>query len=318
MPNKPVRVNRILVGFPFLLIVGFTLSLTGCGVPPQTKEGIKVVASTTLVADVVQQVGGEFIQLTTLVPTGADPHSFEPRPQDAAAIQDAQLIFLNGLELEHALEPVIHTNATGTVIEVSDGIEPLTFTKAEPGAGNDAHASGDPHVWMDPTLVKVWVQNIEIALSQADPEHELQYQLNADAYLSQLDQLDSWIETRVATIPQEQRNLVIDHESMAYFAKRYGFNIVGLVVGSISTLSSPSAQELAVLEDLIKAQNVPAIFVDRSVSTNLADQVAQDTGTHVVGLYNGSLGESSSGVTSYLEFMRFNVDAIVTALTEGK
>ncbi len=318
MYKKTDGFSQLLRGLTFLTLIGYSLAFTACGAPLEAKDGLKVVASTTLVGDVVQQVGGELIQLTTLLPIGADPHSFEPRPQDAVSIQDAQLIFLNGLELEHALEPVIHTNARGTVIEVSEGIEPLTFNRAETGAGDDAHASGDPHVWMDPTLVKVWVRNIEIALSQADPEHELQYQQNADAYLQQLDELDAWIVNQVALVPQEQRKLVIDHESMAYFANRYGFNVVGLVVGSISTLSSPSAQELAALEDLIMEQNVPAIFVDRSVSTNLADQVAQDTGIQVEGLYNGSLGDSSSGVTSYLEFMRFNVEAIVTALMEGK
>lgn len=300
-----------------LLLLFVALTVTACGTQKSTGTGLKVVATTSLVGDVVQQVGGDLIQLTTLLPLGADPHSFEPRPQDAAAIQDAQLIFLNGLELEHALEPMIEANARGTVVAVSGGIDPITFAAAGPNSTGDTHGSGDPHVWMNPLLVKVWVSNIESALSTADPEHAAQYQQNAEAYLTQLDELHTWIQDQVAKIPPEKRKLVNDHESMAYFAQPYGFEVVGLVVGSISTLSSPSAQELAALEDLIRAQQVPAIFVDRSVNTTLADQVAQDTGIQVVALYNGSLGDASSGVTSYLDFMRFNVSAIVTALTEG-
>lgn len=300
-----------------LLLFVMALTVTACGAQTSTGTGLKVVATTSLVGDVVRQVGGDQIQLTTLLPIGADPHSFEPRPQDAAAIQNAQLVFLNGLELEHALEPMIEANARGTVLAVSEGIDPITFAAADPNSTGDTHDSGDPHVWMDPLLVKVWVSNIESALSTADPEHADQYQQKAEAYLTQLDELDAWILDQVARIPPEKRKLVNDHESMAYFAQRYGFEVVGLVVGSISTLSSPSAQELAALEDLIRAQQVPAIFVDRSVNTTLADQVAQDTGIQVVALYNGSLGDASTGVTSYLAFMRYNVNAIVTALTEG-
>lgn len=296
---------------PFLLLV----SLSACSVPQTTPTGIKVVASTTMVGDVVSQIGGKHIQLTVLYPVGADPHTFEPRPQDVAAISEAKIIFLNGLELEHSLEGILDSNATGGIVEVSDGVEVLDYSEAtQEGEGTHGHAAGDPHTWMDPNLVKVWVNNIESALSTQDPTHADEYAANAANYLTQLSDLDSWIQTEVANIPVDSRKLVTDHENLGYFIHRYNFKLVGLMVDSLSTGSSPSAQDLAKLEDLIKQQGVKAIFIGSTINPNLTDQVASDTGTQVITINTESLGTPGSDTATYIQFIQKLVTAIVNGL----
>jgi len=310
----------------FLSLVAIaTLLLSACGGAPAGGEGrLKVVASTTIVGDVVAQVGGNLIELTVIFPPGADPHTFEPRPQDMAAISEADVIVINGLDLEEALEPILEANATGVVVHASEGIEPLAFEGEEHGEEGEEHGEegeehhhhegGDPHTWIDPNNVIVWAQNIAAALSDADPAHAGEYQANAEAYITELQELDAWIRTQVAQIPAENRKLVTDHLLYGYFAEEYGLEQVGALVGSFSTNASPSAQELAALEDLIRTQDIPAIFVGKSVNPALAEQVAQDTGIKVVSLYTGSLSESGGEADSYLKYMRYNVRAIVEAL----
>ncbi len=270
------------------------------------------MASTTIVGDVVSQIGGSHVQLTVLYPVGADPHTFEPRPQDVAAIANAQILFLNGLELEHALQPVIDANATGKVVKVSDGVEVLPFSGSKAAGQNLSTA--DPHTWMDPNMVKVWVNNIEAALSSQDPTNAKEYAANAANYLTQLGDLDSWIQTEVAKIPIENRKLVTDHENLGYFIHRYDFKLVGLVVDSLSSGASPSAQDLAKLEDLIKQQGVKAIFIGSTINPNLTDQVASDTGTKVITINTESLGVTGSDTATYIQFMQKLVTTIVDGL----
>jgi ABC-type Zn uptake system ZnuABC Zn-binding protein ZnuA len=281
----------------------------GCGTQPEVTSGVKVAATTTIVGDVVKQVGGERISLTTLLPIGADPHTYEPRPQDVAAINDAQLVFISGLELEHSMESVIDANAGGPVVVVSDGIEVLPFS-----AEGDEHGSGDPHTWMDPKNVQRWVENISSALISVDPDGESVYRANAEAYILQLAELDTWIKDEVASIPAEQRKLVTDHQSLGYFAAAYGLEQVGLVISSLSTNASVSAQDLARLEEVVKTEKVKAIFIEMGASDALASQVARDAGIEVVRIYTGSLGTAESGAGDYINFLRFNVNAIVSGL----
>ncbi|MFZ5858193.1 MAG: metal ABC transporter substrate-binding protein [Chloroflexota bacterium] len=298
------------------VLVLFSLVLTACGgTTPDVQAGLEVVASTTIVGDVVAQVGGGLIDLTVLFPTGADPHTFEPRPQDIAALSDAQVVIISGLGLEEALEPVLEANVKGTIVHASDGIDLLAFDgDVHEEEDEHEHESGDPHTWTDPNNVIVWTENIAAALSEADPSNAAVYRSNADAYIASLRELDSWIRSEVAQIPVERRKLVTDHRALGYFADEYGFEQVGALVGAFSTNAAPSAQELAALEETIKLQNVTAVFVGNEVNPQLAEQVTQDTGTKLVYLYTGSLSEAGGEADSYLNFMRYNVNAIVGAL----
>ena len=293
-----------------LTIVALLLSACGGRQSPTAGDKLPVLATTSIVADVVRQVGGDYVQVTTLLPLGTDPHTFEPRPQDAAAIADATLVFANGAGLEEFLQPLLESaGATDKLVEVSQGIELLPFEGEE-----HHHEAGDPHTWMDPNNVMVWTENIAVALSTADPAHAEAYRAHAAAYQEQLRALDEWIRQQVAPIPVEQRLFVSDHATWGYFAEEYGFRQVGTITGSFSTGASSSAQELAALEDEIRSFGVRVILVGTDVNTNLAEQIAQDTGARIVRVYHGSLTPADGPAATYLDFMRYNVTAIVDAL----
>jgi ABC-type Zn uptake system ZnuABC Zn-binding protein ZnuA len=303
----------------FILLLTFIpLVLAACvtGASRQTDGKFQVLATTSIVGDVVAQVGGNHVQVTILLPLSTDPHTFEPRPQDAAALADAQLIFASGAGLEEFLQPLLESSgSTQKLVEVSAGIDLLPFVDTEhPDEADDGHQGGDPHTWMDPSNMLIWVDNIAAALAAADPENAADYQANAGTYRSELDALDGWIRSRVEAVPVGDRKLVSDHAVLGYFAHAYGFTVVGTVTGSFSTSAAPSARELAALEDNIRSLGVKAVFVGETANQVLARQVAVDTGIQVVTLYHASLTDASGPAASYLEFMRYNVNAIVEAL----
>lgn len=296
----------------------FPLLLSACAPGGPSAAGkLNVVATTTIVGDVVRQVGGDQIALSVMIPPNVDEHGYEPTPQDAAKVADADLVFINGAGLEQFIEKLMK-NAAGKakLVTVSDGIALLQGpVEDEPAnsAGSTALA-GDPHIWMDPKNVLAWVENIRKALSAADPAHAAQYQANADRYRQQLKDLDAWIRQQVAPLPQERRRLVTDHMIFTYFASEYQFEQVGAVVPGYSTLAAPSAQELAALEDHIRKLGVPVIFVGNTVNPALAERVAQDTHTRLVHILTGSLSDANGPAPTYLEYMKYNVNAVVTAL----
>ncbi len=281
--------------------------LSACGGTAAESGGrLQVLATTSIVADVVSQVGGEYVDITTLMPVGADPHEYSPRPQDVVALSDADIIFASGAGLEGFLQPLLESaDAVDKLVEVSIGVELLSLADEE---------DSDPHTWMDPNNVILWTETIAAALSAADLGHAADYQANAAAYAASLMELDAWIISEVAVVPVENRLLVSDHAVLGYFAVRYGFDQVGSITGSFSTEAAPSAQELAALEDEIHSLGVRAIFVTEPSNQSIADQIAQDTGIPAVWLYHASLTDSSGPAASYLEFMRYNVSAIVEAL----
>lgn len=311
--------------FPRVLLVLFILAvlIASCTSTPASgsdSQVLKVTATTSIVADIVRQVGGDFVQVTTLVPIGTDEHQYQPTPQDVANVSHASIVFESGLGLEQFMDKLVQ-NAGGSahVVVVSDGITPLQFTgdiklpdEPIPSSG------GDPHVWVDPENVKVWVQNIEKALSEADPQHASQYALNAQQTTDSLTSLDEWIKTQVAVIPPSSRKIVTDHLIFGYFASRYGFDQVGAIVPSYSTTAEPSAQDLAALEDAIRSLHVTAIFLGANISSTLAERVAEDTGVKLVQIYTGSLTTSSGPAPTYQDYMRYNVTAIVNGLTGAK
>ena len=177
-----------------------------------------------------------------------------------------------------------------------------------------AHEGADPHIWMSPANAMVMVHNIEQTLSQLDPANAETYQANAEAYEAQLEELDAWVKAQIETIPAENREMVTDHDAFGYYTDRYGLEVVGAVIPAYSTNAEPSAQELAELLEVIGEFEVQAIFVGTTVNPVLAERVSEDTGSKLVPLYTGSLGQAGSGVESYLDFIRYNTTAIVEAL----
>jgi manganese/iron transport system substrate-binding protein len=280
-------------------------------------EKLQVVATTNIVGDVVKQVGGQHIDLTILMGIGVDPHSYVPTPADTAAIHDAHVVFANGVGLETNLEEMLASaGGDAALIYISQGLE---HQPAGGASEENEHEHGDeeeeldPHTWFDVNNVIHWVEKIEQALSRLDPANAEAYRANAKAYTAELEALDTWVAEQVATIPESNRKLVTNHPAFGYFASRYGLEQVGAVY-PISPSSEPSAQDIAALQDAIRAYGVPAIFTESTVNPKLAQQVAKDTGVRLVALYSGSLGEPGSGVESYIDLIRFDVKAIVDAL----
>lgn len=294
------------------LFLTLTLAaLTACSAPASSPTDglLAVVTTTSILGDVARQIGGDRVSVKVLLPIGSDPHAFEPRPQDVAALTDAELVIVNGFGLEETLSALL--GDAKNVIIASDGIDALPFE--EKHEGEEEHGR-DPHVWQDPNNVIVWANNIADAFANADPSHADEYASNAEKYIIELKSLDVWIIEQVAQIPEANRKIVTEHATFGYFAVRYGFEQVGAVIPSVSTGSSPSAQELAALEDAIHSSEVKAVFVGSTVSPDLSRRVADDTGVRLVFLFTDSLSEAGGDAESYLAFMRYNVNAIVEAL----
>lgn len=290
--------------------------LTAISLP--SGERPRVVATTSLIGDVVGAVGGDAIDLTLVLPPGTDPHGYVATPEDLVAVQDAHVLFVNGLGLEEALLDTLLTAGEGTpIVSISEGIQPLSLDddEEEHDDGHE-HDGVDPHVWFDPTRVEIWADNAAGALGRLDPDRASDYTSHAGMYRESLQALDAWIRTEVAAIPESRRVLVTDHDTLGYFADRYGFEVIGAVIPAFSTTAEPSAQAIAELQQLIGRHGVPAVFVGISVNPTLATRVAEDTGIELVRLYTGSLSEPEGPVATYFAFMRYNVNAIVEALAD--
>jgi ABC-type Zn uptake system ZnuABC Zn-binding protein ZnuA len=290
------------------------LVLTSCGSAPSSDSSIQVLASTSFLADIAQNVAGDRLKVDSLLPIGTDPHAYQPTPADAAKIAESNVLILNGAEYEHFIEALLE-NAGGErlVIEATTGLTPHQMEK-HGHEGEEEHEAGDPHMWLDPNLVITYIENIRAGLIEADPAGADTYNTNADAYLAQLKELDKWIAEQVNTIPAERRLLVTNHEALGYFAERYGFEVVDTILVSFSSGASASAQEIAGTIEAIKASGAPAIFLGEVENAALANQIAAETGVKVVdGLYLETLTDGEPAAT-YIDMMKYNVTLIVEAL----
>jgi ABC-type Zn uptake system ZnuABC Zn-binding protein ZnuA len=305
-------------------------TVTACAAPAGSAPGASapvsqtanrrpnVLAVETFLADIAQNVAGDHLRVDALIPIGVDPHSFEATPADVRKVAASNLLIANGAGVETFLNQLL-SNAGGqrTVIEASKGLASRTAQPGEHPEGevDHAHAEGDPHFWLDPTKVVTYVENIRDGLTTADPAGKDTYAANAESYIAKLNELDGWIKQQVAQVPETRRLLVTNHESLGYFADRYGFKVVGAVIPSVSTEASPSAQELARLADQVKSTGAPAVFLEAGSNAQLADQLARETGIKVVsGLLTHSTTAPDGPAPDYLSMMRYNVNAIVDAL----
>ena len=280
----------------------------------QPGQKLKVVATTSIVGDIVYNIAKDNIDLTVLLPPDTDPHTFSPAPQDIALIASADVIFTNGFGLEQFLTQLIeNAGSTPLIVPLSTGVQPLTVD--EHLATDDNHPDQvDPHTWMNPLNVIVFTRNIEYTLTILNPANTQDYQVNATVYVAKLKQLDRWIKSQIETIPPPNRKLVTDHEVFGYYVHQYGLELVGTIIPTHSTDAEPSAYELATLQDIINKHQVKAVFIDITTNTDLAKRIANDTTIKLVQLYTGSLGISGSGAETYIDYMEFNTNAIVNAL----
>jgi ABC-type Zn uptake system ZnuABC Zn-binding protein ZnuA len=274
-------------------------------------SGLRVVASTTVIADMVRQVGaGRLAAVSSVVPAGIDVEDYSPAPADLRTVSEANLLVMNGLALDRWAPKLVESANPGLpTLVLTDGLPVLGQGVSDDADIND---NGNPHFWLDVQYARLYVQRIHDWLVTTDPEGAATYDANTATYLAQLDELDSWIRERVATIPVERRKLVTFHEAFPYFAARYGFELVGVITPSPG--QEPSAGELAELVQKVRAAQVPAVFSEAQFSPRLIETLAAEAGvtTVVTDLYNDSLGDPP--VDTYVGMMRYNVERIVQAL----
>jgi zinc/manganese transport system substrate-binding protein len=288
-----------------------------------------VVATTSILGDVVAAVADDCADVEVLMPAGTDPHDFEPSARQVAELREAAVVFAWGLGLEESLEaPLDAAAADGVpVVAVSEAVEPLPFgvgahgqgAAHEEAEGGDDHGSLDPHVWQDPVRMVAVVDAIESALGDADACAPDDIEARAAAYRAELVQLDEGLAGVYGALSEEQRVLVTNHDAFGYLADRYGFEVVGTVIPSGSTLAEPSAADVVALAEAIREHGVPALFAETTADTALAEVLADEVGEsiQVVELHSDSLGAEGSGAETYLELMRTNAERITGALGSG-
>lgn len=310
MLNIWYRTDLMIKSRPITLLLT-CLALAACQATPQSPAQestpgaeLSVLAAETFLADIAQNVAGERVAVESILPLDLDPHTYEPTPQDLVKITNSQLLIVNGAGFEFWMDELIENRGgEQLVIEASEGL------------AESSERPGDPHFWLDPVSVITYVENIRDGLSTVDPAGEPVYRRNAAAYIDELKMLDVWIMDDVKQLPKERRILVTNHESFGYYADRYGFEIIGTIIPSASTGSSPSAQQLVQLVDEIRRTNAPAIFLESGSNPQLAEQVARETDVKVIGdLYTHSISPPDGAAPSYLDMMMYNTRTIVEAL----
>lgn len=288
---------------------------------PRAEGPLRVVATTGILADLVRQVGGPRVEARSVLPANADPHDFEPTPQDVAAIGEADLLVEHGLGLDGWAAQLIAAAPGTPLVTASDGIDLRhghDHAEGEAGHADDGHdhaGEDDPHWWFDPTRAAVAVETIAAGLAAIDPAGEATYRERADAYAAFLLELDAAIRAAIDTIPAERRRIVTNHDALGYYADRYGLEVVGTVIPGLATTAEPSAAEVAALLDAIAASGVPAIFAETTTSPALAESLAAEAGIVVIDdLYTDTLGEPGSGADTYAGLLRTDTAIIVEAL----
>jgi len=267
-------------------------------------QKIGVVTTMTVLGDLIQQVGGDKVEVKSLVPPGGEVHTYQPTPEDITRVGKGRIVFYNGVHLEEWLDETIRSAGKPDLAKVvlAEGLPVIQESGEEP----------NPHLWMDVANAKVYVEKIRDGLSKVDSGNAGYYEDRATSYLGQLDELDKWIRTEVETIPKAHRKLVTFHDAFPYFAKRYGFTLAGVVVSSPG--KEPSARESAALIRRIKRERVPAIFAEDQFSPKLMEVLAKDAGVRVItSLYDDSLS-SGPEANTYISMMKYDVTQVVNAL----
>jgi zinc/manganese transport system substrate-binding protein len=286
------RSSKALLAF---FIIGF-------GLTPAYADKVNVIATISIIGDVVKNVAGNEVNLVVLVGPNGDAHEYEPIPADSMNIAHADIIFENGLYLEHWLDKLYAASGSKAKrIIVSQGVSPRIF--------EDNPSETDPHAWQDVTNVILYTQNVRDALVAIDPTNKDKYTVNANDYIQKLQALDAWVKEQIATIPVEKRKLVTNHDALGYFAKRYGFKVIGAVIPSATTeAADPSAKETADLLNIIKSNGVHAIFSENMANPKLAQTLSKEAGVQVgPELYTDALGPVGSEGETYLKMIKYNV-----------
>lgn len=282
--------------------------------PAQTPaaEPLSVVASTTVLADLVRQVGGERVNVHALIPAGRDVHTFDPAPSDVVRLSNADLLVMNGVGLDEWFEDLAEEAAPGVALVIlGENLEGVEYLEGHADDDDDHDHALNPHLWLDVSNTQRYVERLATTLVALDPDHSAIYEANAATYDAQLAELDEWIRDELAALPAADRRVVSFHDAFPYFAHAYDIEIIGVIIESPG--QEPSAGELARLITDIRAANVRAILTEIQFSDRLAQAISDETGVSVIDdLYTDSLGDPP--LDTYAAAMRWNVERIVDGL----
>jgi zinc/manganese transport system substrate-binding protein len=303
----------IQIGLAFSLLLG----LTG---DAGAADKLKAVATFSILGDMVRQVGGDRVEVATLVGPNGDAHVFTPTPADAKTLADAQIFFVNGLGFEGWMERLETSSGfKGKTVVASQGVKPLTMQEEEGEHGHDDHADGehqvtDPHAWQDLANGKIYVANIRDGLIAADPAGRAVYEANAAKYLEAIAKEDEAVKQAIGNLPPERRKIITSHDAFGYFGAAYGLAIIA--PEGVSTESEASAQDVAKIIRQIKEEKIPAVFLENVTDHRLLDQIARETGAKIGGtLYSDALSGPDGPAPTYLDMFRHNAGALTAALS---
>jgi len=314
-----MRYFRLLC-FPLIILI-ITISLVACSsnnddAKDENTESILVVTSFTLIEDMVQHIGGDYVKTHNLVPTGTDPHEYEPLPEDTKAITDAEAIIYNGFNLEGGedgwLAKMVDTagKSEDDLFELMEGAEPM-YLSGEDGQKEEIN----PHTFLDPVLGLHMAENVLEALIAIDPDHKDEYRERAEGYFAELEDIDQEYEEKINDIPEEDRILVTSERAYQYMADRYGLE-EGFI-WQIDTEEQGTPEQIKSLVEFVNETKPPVLFVESNVDSRAMETVSQETGVDIFGtLYSDEIGDPGEEGDTYVKFLRYNIEQIHEGLTE--
>lgn len=271
------------------------------------QEKIEIVATASMIADMVKNIAGDLANVQTIVPIGGDPHTYDPTPGAAMLASKADLVFVNGLTFEGWLEDLIRNSGTDAeIIRVTEGIEPIASVQYQNAT--------DPHAWMSAKMGLQYILNIKNALSNYAPAEAFLIETNYKVYRRKLEALDAYIEEQISKIPEDKRILITSHDAFQYFGRRYGIRLESML--GVSTDADVQTSDIRRLNEVIRESKVPAIFIESTINPKQLEQIARDNGIRIGGkLYSDSLGDEDSPAATYIDMLRHNTDVIVEGLS---
>ena len=292
-----------------VLAFALVLGLTGSA---QAADKLKAVASFSILGDMVQKVGGDRVELITLVGPDGDAHVYEPTPADARNLAASQILFVNGLGFEGWMDRLEKSSGfKGKVVVASTGVKPRTMVEEE---GGTPETITDPHAWQDLENGKLYVDNIRDALIAVDPDGKSVYEANAANYLDAIAKEETAVKQALAALPKDRRKIITSHDAFGYFGAAYGLEVIA--PEGVSTESEASAQDVAKIIRQIKAEKIPAVFMENITDHRLLDQIARETGAKIGGeLYTDALSGPDGPAATYLDMFRHNVGTLTAALS---
>ncbi|MBS9479265.1 metal ABC transporter substrate-binding protein [Ancylobacter radicis] len=317
----------------YLIAAAFAVGLAGPAVAQDAAPAAKmpVVASFSILGDFVKEVGGDRIAVSTLVGPNGDAHVFQPAPADAKKVAAAKVVFVNGLGFEGWMNRLVKASGTkAKIVVATTGVEPREMAEEEDGHdhGKEAHAKAadgkaahghdheetDPHAWQSVTNAKIYVANIRDGLIAADPAGQATYEANAAAYLAKLDALDAQVKSAIAAIPAERRRIITSHDAFGYFGAAYGMEFIA--PQGVSTEAEASAKDVAKIVRQIKAEKIPAVFMENISDPRLVKRIADETGAKIgAEVYSDALSDDKGPASTYIDMITNNVQAFSSALS---